>query len=425
MKPLLFAPLLALLLAPLLRADDYSRFCKRPGEGDFLRPGTYEGTWELRYSIVLPMGPHQTLSANGKFRFTVAGSSGGSKLTGTMERSTRMEANMPGGARADQRLEGTGSLSLDGEPMGDLFVVKAQHSASGEIRASHPRYTHVEQQTDSGDDRMEFTANSGDCQSASGSLTVPTLAGVVDSMRSQGASVNLDVARWEMKRVEDVSDQLQRFKQELEEPPPAGIHWTREAEARRWWMLLDSAMQREPEDLHSCLHDLWIERVGKVHALWVTEDTAQLNAWTGAGDWPTLQDHLQRALDSSRGLCLLGLDTCLADSHQRLWEAIHGALSRHLTRMAEGGAPIVDILSVARSADLLGAVSPPLRAQYTAAVQAQAVELADAAWTAYQTALKAANGQRMDPSVKPLLYRAIRTEKIANLLGAQLSRVVQ
>jgi hypothetical protein len=422
-KPLLFVPLLTVLLALPLGAEDYSRFCERPGEGEFLRPGSYEGTWEVRYAAVLPMGPRQTLTATGTFRLKI-GTQGQSELTGTMERSTRMQANMPG-ARATQRLQGSGTLSLDGQPFGNIFMVEARHSASGEIRAVHPMHTSVQKQSDSGTDRMEFTATSGDCNGASGTVKVSTLEEVLNSMRAGGASVTAEAERWEMKRMEDVSDQLQRFKQELEQSAPAGIHWTREAEAQRWYKLLDTAMQREPEDLHACLHDLWLERVGSVHAEWVAEDTAKLNAWTGAGDWPTLQDHVTRAIGTSRGLCLLGLDTCLADSHRRLWEAINTALSKHLQRMAEGQAPLVDILAVARRAELLGAVSPALRDQYTAAVLAQAIQFADAAWSEYQTALKAAKGDRMDPSVKPSLYRAIQTERIANLLGAELSRVVR
>lgn len=419
MKTLLFA---ALALLPL-GADDYSRFCKRPGEGEYLRPGTYEGTWEVRYAAVLPMGPRQTLSAQGTFRLTV-GKEGGSRLTGSMTRSTRMQAALPGG-QASQRLEGTGTLSLEGEPSGNTFVATARHSASGEIRVDHAIHSTSQGQTDSGSDRMEFTATSGDCNSAAGTLKVPTLEEVLESMRAQGCSVTTEAALWRMKRVEDASDRLQRFKQELAAQAPAGIHRTREAEAQRWAKLLDAALQREPEDLHACLHDLWLERVGRVHARWVGEDTARLNGWTGAGDWPTLQDHLRRAIETSRGLCLLGLDTCLAEAHQGLWAAIHGALARHLQRMADGQAPIVDILSVARSAELLGAVSPGLRDQYAAAILAQAIQLADAAWAEFQAALKALPKGMMDPRINPSLHRAVRTEKAANLLGANLSRVAK
>lgn len=415
--------LLAALLVLPLGAEDYSRFCKRPGEGEYLRPGTYEGTWEVRYAAVLPMGPRQTLTATGTFRLTV-GDSGGSKLTGTMERSTRMQASA-GGAQVTQRLEGTGSLSLEGEPSGNTFTAQAQHSASGEIRVAHPMHTASQGQSDSGTDRMEFTATSGDCNGASGTVKVPTLDEALDSMRAGGCSVTTEAAQWQMKRVEDASDRLKRFKDELAQPAPAGIHRTREAEARRWYKLLDTAMQREPQDLHACLHDLWLERVGTVHAQWVSQDTSKLNAWKGSGDWPTLQDHLRRAIETSRGLCLLGLDTCLAEAHKSLWTAIQGALGRHLQRMADGQAPIVDILAVCRSADLLGAVSPGIRDQCDAAVLAQAIALADAAWAEFQVALKAYPKGMMDPRINPSLHRAVRTEKVANLLGANLSRVAK
>lgn len=92
--------------------------------------------------------------------------------------------------------------------------------------------------------------------------------------------------------------------------------------------------------------------------------------------------------------------------------------------MAEGQSPLVDRCSGARSAELLGAVSPGLCDHCAEAIPAQTIRLADAGWAEDQAALKASRNAAMDPAINPLLVRALRTEKTANLLGVNLGRVV-
>jgi hypothetical protein len=248
---------------------------------------------------------------------------------------------------------------------------------------------------------------------------------MANMMRKAGYEVEEAVPfKWQMTRSGDAQDRINRLQDELQQKAPKGIIRTREAEGARLAKIADRIKSEEPEDLHDCLLPIWSAHAESVAQQWVQQDTASLQKFAGT-DWPMLKSLIVQALEADRALCMLGMDSCNESAHSRLWSAIGKALSGYLKKMAEGGAPAVRILDVAKRADALGVVSPGLMDAAWAAVRRDAQLEADIAFDLFLKAYNASGKKLGDPSVRAALLRALSAEKAADMVGVEIDRARQ
>jgi hypothetical protein len=429
--------LLGCLLAPL-GAEDYSRHCKGPNPTEVLiADGTYKGTWEVGVTFRQAIGATmtQTFKAGGDFTlkvdrgtYSMGMAANLSKLEGEMRSSTVMQWTVPAaGAQADQKLEGFGWLKLDGEVSGSRFKAKSEHSTSGQLSVTASLASRTTSQSFSNSMSLDFVADQGNCEGASGRVLSDTLTESINMAKRAGVSVELQAWTWRMAREqEEGGDRIQKFKEELSKKAPTGIVRTREAEAIRLGKLADRIKKDEPESLRECLWLLWTEHITQQYQAWAQEDAQSLKGYQG--DWSGLRQRIVRALETLRSLSLLGQDECTAGVQEKVWMAMQGALSYHLDRMARGQAPINHLLKVLKEAQILGTVSPAIEARVENAIQTQAKTQADLTYNYFNSAAQAAKGAKRVPAKDPAVMEAFRTalnaEKAANILGLELRQTL-
>jgi hypothetical protein len=141
-----------------------------------------------------------------------------------------------------------------------------------------------------------------------------------------------------------------------------------------------------------------------------------------ANSWPEIERLVKQALSSDHALALMGVDTRTRMEHTRLWQEINGRMNEYLDQMSSAQAPIVDLLTVLKKAEILGEVSPGLRDQVYSALERLGVQKADMAWTALLSAYNKAKRQVDDPAVQAALVLALAAERSAVLVGATLNR---
>lgn len=403
-------------------ALNYSRHCRQSEPGDIrLVEGTYEGTWEEALAIsqtIEGMPIRQIFSANGTFKLKIDNTSqNGSSIQGEMLTATKMDTFMAG-----QRLAGRGSLTLEG-PVGIKdFSAKVNHTTSGNVYS--PGYSQSQSFTDVV--VIRFTADQADCHCASGKVRSQALQDIAKMSAAEGFTLEWLPAKWQMTRVDDPTDKIAKLKEELNRKPPAGIIQRREAEGTRLGKIADG-IQKEPRELQDCLYAIWLKHVKKVFQEWVVQDTAELKSYNG--DYQGLQSLGRQALEADRALCMTGLDTCSEKTHEELWNALGGALSRYLTRMVNGQAPIAHLLEALKQGEILGAISPQLRERCWSEIQRQARQEADTAWSKYKNVYQVAPGDEADKAkntaVIEAIDKALTAEKAACMCDVNLDRATK
>jgi hypothetical protein len=143
-----------------------------------------------------------------------------------------------------------------------------------------------------------------------------------------------------------------------------------------------------------------------------------------ANSWAGLERLVRQAIDSDRALSLMGLDSCTETEHNRLWEQIRVRMSDYLDKMASAQAPIVDLLRVLNSAELMGNVSPALREKTFEALRRLARQKADVTWAALVAEYTRAGRQADAPAVVEARRLALAAEKAAQVVGVDLERAV-
>lgn len=427
-----------LLMAMPAAADDYSRHCTiNNGESEVtLRKGTYEGTWEEE--LVFTYNHYgvrftQTYRYEGTFRLKIDNKphESGWLLVDTSELSgeVRISHNLSGSAvpmTASQIADGKGSLKLDEEVGNSEFTALMDLQASGMLTIRTPEAVVQKGSNAQGQHTLKFVAEQADCNGASGRVHHEASDDFIAIMEKGGYRVQRTPARWRMSRVEDASDPIRKLKEELQKPAPQGIVRTREVEARRLGTIADN-IKKEPEDLQDCLWPIWLDHVLQLSANYVSQDIVSLHSYNG--DWQGLQSLVMQALDADRSLSLMGRDTCSEALHNQLWEALSGALSRYLEKMADGRAPLAHILEVDRQGELLGVISPGLRNYYWQVLKEEALRWADVAWEAYVVVRDNTPGTLLEQSSLPTFRNAIEkalvAEKAAVALGNDLERVLK
>jgi len=421
---------LGFLFTPLA-AEDFSRHCAPPPKDASLAQGRYEGSFEVGMTFIQNLGGgpiKQTIKGTGKFNISIKRVSGRDASSAEGELSTSTDMNWSaGGGTADQHLKGSGSLALKDAVRSQSFTLTSAHTTSGQITVSAMGHSASQGQSLSDQVELEFVADSADCNQAQGVLRSSSLDAMEESMKQAGYQVERLPWTWRMARVEDASDKFKALKDELKQKAGGD---TREAEASRLAKIADRIKQEEPADLQECLFDIWMDHVRDQYATWLQEDASRLSSYNG--DWGGLQQLMTKALASDRSLALLGMDTCLESIHQQFWNAMSGALSRYLERMAKGKAPMAHLLEVLRSAELLGAVSPELREQVWTAIQQEARQKADDTYKAFLEQVKQARARGVqneallqDPAVAEAHRLAILAEGAANMLGVDVHRAEQ
>lgn len=408
---------LGFLLSSLTAAaQNYSRHCKA-SEEVFIPDGTYKGTFEGAMTSHFSQEGFtidHNLNIQGPFTLTVNRDTA-STLTGEMAMAFRMTGggedvslNAPFDEKRPMKLR---SMGLD------WFAANADASYAGTMTATTPDFSMQTPFAGSSQAVLDFHAEHADCQNADGRLRIELVEQAVDTLRAQGAKVTMVPFKWRMTRTEDVSERVRRLREELNQSPPAGLVRTRDAEATRLGEIGDRVMN------DGCLRTVWDGHVVQVYQRWAMDDTARLRSYNG--DLPGFNGYLHQALSTDRALSRLGLDTCSQQVHERLWDAIEGALSRMLHRMAKTAAPPVDVLRELRDAELLGAVSPGLREECMGAIKKQAAGWAEVEYQDYLRARAAAKGAsepQARKSAQAVMEEAFRrtaaAEKECAVLGA-------
>ncbi len=420
-----------------VKAEDYSRNCRIDNSADevVIREGTYNGSWTESVTVTQTIQGFkmtQTFRVEGTFKLRVdkttpanQGSFDSSTLQGDMRTYTIMDVPLMVGA-AGQRLAGSAALQLDGSVSSNTFTAKANHATSGSIFVQTPWYGASRSQSFSDQVKITFRADQAECNGASGTVEDESLNEIAKMAESTGYQVTKIPATWQMTRVEDASDPIRKLREELERKPAAGIVFTRDREAARIGAIADK-IREEPRELQDCLWAIWLEHTEKMLQGWVMEDIGHLQGYNG--DYQGLMSYAKRALEADRSLCLVGQDTCSEQLHTQLWEALGGALSRYLEKMADGHAPMAHLLEVTQQGELLGVVSPQQQAEVWSTLQKEAQQLADATWNSYQQVLQAAPGTLADraknPAVRQALAKALTAEQSAVWLGCELTRAVE
>jgi|GEM_PF-7119555 len=419
----MLSALLVAGLAPLALAQSgYSANCVPPPDSeDLLRDGGYEGTWKLKMTFQQDLGGSvmvQTIQGEGSFRLRIDRfgkpgnefemDSDASRLEGNLSTSTVMDWGLPKG-QAAQRLQGYGELKLSGKPGSKMFEGVGQHRISGQLDVKAPGWSSSRGQSFSDEFKLQFMATQGDCHGARGQLYSPSLDDMERTMREAGFTVQREDCTWSMTRVEDLSDPIRWLKEELAKKGP-GDTADRQAEARRLSAIAER-IKKYPKDTVGCLAPLWRDHVTKVYWEWVERDGANLQAYQG--EWPGLAQLANQGLDTTRAICLIGIDTCAEAAQRRIWRALEDAFTRHLQRMIQGGTSLARMVDLLRQAELYGVVSPPLREQCTAVVQKLAKQEADAAYKALLAAFAAAGQNVQAPEVQKALALSKRAEKVA------------
>jgi hypothetical protein len=427
-RPLRAVALVALAaLAPRgAAADDSSRHCTRGDANDTaLRQGRYEGRWSQTVKATRPIKSSvmtQLYLAQGTFQLQVDRASDGtdhSSLTGSME--TSLEARMPMqvGEAGAQRMGG-GRMRL-GELGFGLFTATVAGSESGELYSPYRR----DAQAGAGNAVVSFRVQKATCDEATGTVSMDLMEQTAKTLEGGGFKVELPPASWELKRVDGLDEPRKRLKAELEQAPPAGIVQTPEREGRRLAGIADRIRKESPE-LWECLFETWAAHAEKHFADRISTEAAKLRGYQG--DWDGLLDHVRRGLEASRGLTLVGRDTCSQGMHQTLLDAVGGAMARYLDRMAQGQAAAQPLLVALKQAELLGQVAPPLGERVRASLRAQARQLADAAYQAFRSARAAARARGdgkggkapPDPAVEAARRHAFDAAKSARLLEVEV-----
>ncbi len=421
--------------APARAEDAYSRFCKAPPEGEQeLRGGKYEGTFQQRLEATRAVSGseiRQVYVVQGKLRLTYdpwAGrcqSGAPSSLSGEFE--TTLEAHMPMLGKAEGRVQraGSGTLRLEQVCPAQLLAT-AQGQESGQLTAPGV----ARSQSGRGTGKVTFKVREASCERVSGDAFVDLLQQAADQLRGAGHTVNDAAGTWTLTRPpDDLAARRKELKDELTRKPSgegaSALVRTPEAEGKRIAKIADRFRWQYPE-LWDCLYPTWAEYAEQWAAGWVATETGQLAQFAPGGDWPTLSDHLARAISADRALSFLGRDTCSTPLHQQLWAAIEKALDGYLTRMAEGRAPLQNLLPALKQREVIGDVAPGLEDKAWAAIQADARQMADATWQAFTTALTAARSAGRDPGADPkvvaTLKAALTAERAAVCVGIELSR---
>jgi len=189
-----FLPLLLLVcwVAPL-GAEDYSRHCKGPNPAEVkIADGTYKGAWEVGVTFRQNIGGGMTQTIKGGGDFTLKVDRGTysmgraanlSKLEGEMKTSTVMHWGVPAaGAQADQKLNGFGTLKLEGAVEGSQFKAKSEHNTSGQLQVSASMASRTLSQSFSDSVSLDFVADQGNCEGASGRVLSDSLTEMINQM---------------------------------------------------------------------------------------------------------------------------------------------------------------------------------------------------------------------------------------------------
>jgi hypothetical protein len=447
---------LALCIAANVHGQGLSRHCRAVEDSNaFIRDGDFSGTFRIKMTFrqqVSGAPMEQTITGDGTFDLSIDGmplfdgrTKDLSKFKGSLKTTTKMSWS-PKSLQASQALAGSADLTEDSSKgnarSGNSFKVQGPHRIAGSVTGTTPYGGGSKPQEFQDDVTLEFTAASGSCMEASGTISSRSLSSMADMMRESGFEVVDFTTSWDMHRTDDLAARERTLRAELDKAAPAGIHRTRDAEATRLASLADG-IREAPQKVQDCLFEVWKEGARKIYGRWVEEDAGALAAFGklkaggrvyNANSWSEIERLVRQALWSDRALALMGLDTCTRMEHTRLWQEINGRIDEYLEQMSAAKAPIVNLLAVLRSAEVLGEVSPGLREQVYSAVLRLGVQQADRTWAAllaaYNTAKRRANATASalpvrpvdDPAVRAALHAALVAENAAVMVGATLHR---
>ena len=261
---------------------------------------------------------------------------------------------------------------------------------------------------------LDFNILQATCDVASGTFTSSEFDQTARAMAAKGFQVSEYQGTWSVSSFADAAKKQKELLDKLNKQPPAGIVRTREAEATRLGKIADD-IKKEKEEVRECLFKIWLQHARKLVAQYIQEDTAKIKAYKG--DAPGLDGLMSRALEAARSLALIGMDECEEALHNQLWNAIAAKLSEVLTKMVKGNAPLHDILRILKNAQLLGVVSPELEQTVASGIQAQARQLADAAWSSLRGTAQKHGNNSCDPEVRTAIGQALHAARAYQLLG--------
>jgi hypothetical protein len=118
-------------------------------------------------------------------------------------------------------------------------------------------------------------------------------------------------------------------------------------------------IEQRPKTVQPCLMKVWTNAVrGRFHE-WIGTDAPAMR--NHKGDFVSYRDKAQRLISAARGAAQLGFDQCTAADQKDAFESVSAAGFYQVQRMLDRAAPLANILTVLRDAELRGHISPIAR----------------------------------------------------------------
>ena len=420
--------LILLMLFPAIAAAQghYSRHCSQPEARTTLTPGK----WKVDFDITM-----DAQGAQQNFNLALQMKLKGQLTIGVAEDETLESAT----GHIDYTFGGSGSpmpLATGGSDMkgstDDIFLggfpprksssipIKANLSIGGKLYTVTPAGRQESSKSGGGDLDIQLNLSSADCDSSRGVALATKVEEAAKSLAGAGYKISGPSGSW-TGRNEEYSKKISELKERMVKASDGD----QKSLGKRLAEIVDD-IKKQSEALAHCLYPVWFEYTTKIRGQWANKDAADLNSYSG--DWPGLSPLIKTAVQDDTALALLGLDECSRSYHKTLFTAMEKAHTALLKRMITTKAKPEDIISVLKSAELLGVVGPELRDRTMEAIKnAAGKEVSDrlAAFNKGRGDARRNGTSACTPAMRILEQELVTAEKLYQLMGGSTNALLE